>query len=319
MGSGGIRLKQQYVAEPLAPTVDKEPVDEESESEPEMDRALVHSRGAASKVVNFPSVRAPAVPAMAMDEPSKANADSIVERSEMVKGFEYEKGKFVVFTAEELKALQSESRKTIDIVSFIPEKAVDPIYYDKAYLLAPDRRGSKPYYLLLRAMRDTGRCALAKWAFRSKEYVVQIRAAEGGMILQQLFYAEEVRSLSDLDIEATPVGDAELSLAKQLIAQISADSYDPSEFVDEEKRRIWAAVEKKIAGKQLRPATASASPDRKVVDLLGALRASLRHKADARGTGETSKSSVVQRKPAKRASRRSVDLSASSKARSSKR
>lgn len=169
----------------------------------------------------------------------------------MVKGYEFEKGKFVLFTADELKALEEGARRTIDIVAFIPEHAVDPIYYDKAYFLAPDKRGAKPYSLLHRAMRDTGRCALAKWAFRSKEYVVQIRPAEGGMVLQQLLYADEVRSLADLDIEQVDVGDAELKLAKQLIEQIPVDAYDRAEFVDEEKKRILAAVEEKIAGKQI--------------------------------------------------------------------
>ena len=104
----------------------------------------------------------------------------------MAKGYEFEKGKFVLFTADELKALEERSRQTIDIVAFIPEHAVDPIYYQKAYFLAPDKRGAKAYNLLLRAMLDTRRSALARWAFRSKEYVVQIRATEGGMVLQQL-------------------------------------------------------------------------------------------------------------------------------------
>jgi DNA end-binding protein Ku len=317
MSSGGRRLRQQYVAEPLLPSAEAEPVNEKPVAEPELERSVAHARGAFSTVVEFPRARpVPAAPAGPGYEPPKVESDSVVERSEIVKGFEYERGKFVVFTAEELKALQSESRTTIDIVSFIPERTVDPIYYDKAYLLAPDKRGSKPYNLLLRAMRDTGRCALARWAFRSKEYVVQIRAGEGGMVLQQLLYAEEVRSFASLDIEATEVGDAELNLAKQLIAQISADSYNPSEFIDEEKKRILEAVEKKIAGKQLRSAAWKPSPDRKVVDLLGALRASLQS-MPAR-SAQPSDSSVVQRKPARRAPK-PVAKSASSKARSSRR
>lgn len=312
MGSGGRRLKQQYVAEPLVPSADAESVNEEPVAEPERECSVAHARGAFSKVVEFPRARpAPAMPTAPAYEFPKVDSDSIVERSEMVKGFEYEKGKFVVFTSDELKALQSQSRTTIDIVSFIPEKTVDPLYYDKAYLLAPDKRGSKPYNLLLRAMRDTGRCALARWAFRSKEYVVQIRAGDGGMVLQQLLYAEEVRSFASLDIEVTEVGDAELSLAKQLIAQISADSYNPSEFIDEEKKRILEAVEKKIAGKPLHSAAAKPSSDRKVVDLLGALRASLQSMPASSGK-------PAERKPAKRAPK-SVAKSTSSKARSSRR
>jgi DNA end-binding protein Ku len=111
-------------------------------------------------VVDFPSSRRTAIPPE--DEPARPAAEAVVERSATVKGYEYEKGKFVLFTAEELKALQAGSRKTIDIVSFVPEKGIDPIFFDKAYLFAPDKRGSKPYNLLLRAMHDTDRCALAR-------------------------------------------------------------------------------------------------------------------------------------------------------------
>jgi len=237
----------------------------------------------------------------------------------MVKGFEFKKGKFVLFTPEELEALEAGSRQTIDIVSFIPENAVDPIYYNKAYFLAPDKRRSKPYNLLLRAMRDTGRCALAKWAFRSKEYVAQIRAAHGGLVLQQLFYAEEVRSFTDLLIEPTDVGDAELKLAKQLIEQISADSYDPTKFVDEEKRRILAAVEEKISGKQIAAPAYAPSNGGQVVELLEALRASLQGKQGLGGTANGSRLSTGERKPIKRATSKPADVRvASSKGRSSR-
>jgi len=217
----------------------------------------------------------------------------VVERSEMLKGYEFEKGKFVLFTPEELKGLQEASRQTIDIVSFIPERSVDPIYYDKAYYLTPDKRGSKPYTLLLRAMQETGRCALAKWAWRSKEYVVQIRPAEGGLVLQQLLYVDEVRSLRDLPVELADVSEPELQLAIRLIDQISQDAYDPSLFVDEEKQRILAAVEQKIAGKEVvAPPEAGVPPSSNVVDLMEALRASLR----------TATPPTNERKPAKRAS-----------------
>jgi DNA end-binding protein Ku len=124
-------------------------------------------------------------------------------------------------------------------------------------------------------MRDTQRCALAQWAFRSNEYVAQIRAAEAGIVLQQLLYAEEVRSFADLHIEPADVGDAELKLAKHLIGQISADSYDPTEFVDEEKQRILAAVAEKVSGKKTVVPDPAPGTGGQVVDLLQALGASL--------------------------------------------
>ena len=137
----------------------------------------------------------------------------VVPRSEMVKGYEVETDKFVLFTAEELKKLEEGRSHVVDIVAFIPEKSVDPLFYDKAYLLAPDKRGGKPYSLLMEAMRKSGRCALAKWAWKTKQYVVQVRPAENGLVLQQLLYAEEVRSLKDLNIEHVDVSSAELQLA----------------------------------------------------------------------------------------------------------
>src|SRR6478609_7742710 len=155
---------------------------------------------------------------------------AVVPRSEMVKGYEFEKDRFVLFAPEELKALEESTSSTIDIISFSPEKSVDPLFYDKAYLLAPDKRGGKPYALLAEAMRKSGRCALAKWAWKAKQYVVQVRPTDYGLVLQQLLYAAEVRSLKDLDIEKVTVSPAELKLAMQLIEQISEDTYDPTQY-----------------------------------------------------------------------------------------
>jgi len=201
---------------------------------------------------------------------------AVVERADMVKGYEFEKDHFVLFTSEELKALEESSRPTIDIVAFIPEKSIDPIYYDKAYLLAPDTRGGKPYALLAEAMRSSGRCALAKWAWKSKQYVVQVRPAQDGLVLQQLFYADEVRSLKDLAIEEATVTAAELQLALQIIDQISEAAYDPGKYEDEEKKRVLAAIEEKISGKEVVASAQNEEPGTgQVIDLMEALKASL--------------------------------------------
>lgn len=208
---------------------------------------------------------------------SERDPTVVVPRSEMVKGYEFEKDRYVLFSPDELKAVEESSTHTIDIVAFIPEKAVDPIYYDKAYFIAPDKRGAKPYTLLREAMRKSGRCALAKWAWKGKQYVVQVRAAEDGLVLQQLLYADEVRSLKDLDIEEITPTAAEVQLALQLIDQISQDSYDPTQYVDEEKKRILAAIDAKISGKQVvaveeREASETSG---QIIDLTEMLRASL--------------------------------------------
>ena len=199
----------------------------------------------------------------------------VVERADMVKGYEFEKDRYVMFKPNELKTLENAARHTIDIVAFIPLSAVDPIYYDKAYFLAPDKRGAKPYGLLLEAMRESGRCALARWAWKGKEYVVQVRANDDGIVLQQLLYADEVRSMKDLDIERVDVQKAELNLALQLISQIAAESYDPAAFVDEEKQRILGAIDQKIAGNEIAESAAPEPASGQIIDLMEALRASL--------------------------------------------
>lgn len=296
MAAGGGRLRQQYLADRTPASAGL------SEPHPAPPLAAAKSAVAALEATaeraDAQAVayrHAPAEPAL-----PPSTEETVIERSTMLKGYEYEKGKFVLFTQQELKALEAGSRKTIDIVSFIPVDAIDPIYYDKAYYLAPDKAGSKPYTLLLRAMRDTRRCALARWAFRSKEYVAQIRPSAGGIVLQQLLYADEVRSIENLRIEPAVVGDAELELAKRLIEQISVDTYDPAEFVDEEKQRILAAVADKIAGKQM-AAPAEAPRGAKVIDLMAALRASLQGREGLSSGGSASKRSAVERKPAKKA------------------
>src|SRR5690606_10509127 len=151
---------------------------------------------------------------------------------------------------EELKALDEAASHVIEIVAFVPEKSVDPIYFDKAYFLAPDKRGGKPYALLAEAMRQSGQCALARYALRGKQYVAQVRAAEEGLVLQHLLYADEVRSLEDLKIPKVDVSAGELKLALQLIDQIAEDHYDPARFQDEEKTRILEAIDRKIAGEK---------------------------------------------------------------------
>jgi len=311
MATSGARVRQQYVTD-SAPAASDEPRAEAPVThEPALGPAPIaaRSRAASSKVVDFPAPRLE--PPARRDAPPAPDEPAVIDRSEMVKGYEFEKGKFVLFNADELKALEAGSRRTIDIVAFIPEHSVEPIYYDKAYFLAPDKRGDKPYHLLLRAMLDTGRSALAKWAFRSKEYVVEIRPAEGGMVLQQLLYADEVRSLADLGIDEVPVGEAELQLARQLIEQSAMDTYDPNEFVDEEKEQILAAVEAKIAGRQVvvPPESGERSPGAQVVDLVEALRASLRPQPTQTSPGRKARSSAPalgERKPVKRATARSV-------------
>jgi DNA end-binding protein Ku len=200
----------------------------------------------------------------------------VVERGDMVKGYEFAKDQYVTFTADELKEMEEKGSQTVEISEFVPAETIDPIYYDKAYFLGPDKGGAKPYALLAESMRQTGKTAVGRYAARGKQYIVQIRPVPGGLVMQQLLYAPEVRTIADIDIEQAPVRDNELVLAKQLIAQISSTTFDPMLYEDDVKKRIEAAVQKKVEGQEI-----SISPSDtpavggQVIDLMEALRASL--------------------------------------------
>src|SRR5262245_36949917 len=167
--------------------------------------------------------------------------EAIVPRDDMVKGYEFAKEQYVVFTPDELKALEEKSTQTIEITEFVPLDKVDPVYFDKPYYLGPDRGGDKAYNLLGEVMRKTGRCALAKYAARGKQYLVLIRPVERGLVMQQLLYADEVRDIKDIGLPDVPaLREGELRLAQQLVDQISAETFNPKAYEDEVKQRILA-------------------------------------------------------------------------------
>jgi DNA end-binding protein Ku len=201
-----------------------------------------------------------------------------VARDDMAKGYEFAKDQYVVFTPEELKALEEAGTHTAEITEFLPLESVDPVYFDKAYYLAPDKGGNKPYALLARALQQSKRCAVGRWAARGKQYIVMIRPVENGLVMQQLLYAAEVRSIKDIEIPQTEVKDAELKLAQQLIEQQASDRFDPGAYADEVKARIEAAIQKKVEGQEVTLAEAPEPGGGQVIDLMEALRASLEKK-----------------------------------------
>ena len=149
-----------------------------------------------------------------------------------MKGYEFAKGQYVKFTPEEIKALEEAGSETIDITEFLPIEKVDPLYFEKAYYVGPDKGGDKPYRLLAEAMRKTKRAAIATWAARGKQYLVLIRPFEDGLMLQQLRYAEEIKSFEEVERGKGDVKPAELNLAVQLVEQISADAFHPEHYHD---------------------------------------------------------------------------------------
>jgi DNA end-binding protein Ku len=230
--------------------------------------------------------------------------DVPVARDEMVKGFEFAKDQYVQFTPEELKAMEEAGTHTADITEFVPIEAIDPVYFDKAYYLAPDKGGAKPYALLAKALQESKRCALGRWAARGKQYIVMIRPVDGGLVMQQLLYAAEVRSIRDIEIPPTEVRPQELKLAQQLIEQQASDKFDPASYADEVRARIEAAVQKKVEGQEV---TMPEAPEQgaQVIDLMEALRASLERKPKPKPAVEEKPAEerrvAAARKPPKRA------------------
>jgi DNA end-binding protein Ku len=211
--------------------------------------------------------------------------NEIVPRDQMVKGYEFSKDQYVTFTEEELKAMAEEAQKAIEITEFVPASQVDPIYFDGAYYLGPDKGGEKAYKLLTEAMKKTGRSALAKWAARGKQYLVLIRPSAGGLIMQQLLYADEVRSFSEVPVGDAEVKEPELKLAVQLVEQIASDEFHPENYADEVRKRYLEAIQRKVEGQEI--TTAPEAPRAQIIDLMEALKASLANKAAAAAAAET--------------------------------
>jgi DNA end-binding protein Ku len=211
--------------------------------------------------------------------------EKIVERDQMVKGYEFAKGQYVTFSEEELKALEEQASEAIEITEFVPDSAVSPLYYDKAYYLGPDKGGGKAYSLLAEAMRQTERVALAKYAARGKQYLVMVRVQGRGLVMQQLRYADEVKPQADVPLDETDVKDHELQLAIKLIEQIASDEFRPEQYEDDVRKRTLELIEKKVAGQDIVAAPAEA-PTAKVIDLMEALKASLA------GSGKSTRSAT---------------------------
>jgi DNA end-binding protein Ku len=229
-----------------------------------------------------------------------------VERSEMVKGYEFAKDQYVMFTAEELKALEDTTTHAIDIGQFVPLQSVDPVYFDGTYYLAPDKGGAKPYTLLATALRKAGQGAVGRWVSRGKEHIVVIRPMDDGLAMHQLHFKEQVRDIKDLGVEPAQVSEPELKLAQQLIDHLAAKRFDPNEYHDEFKGRVEAAIQKKVQGKQISLSEAPLpSSGGNVIDLMEALRASI----DTRGS-KTAVSLKDRKEPKRAASKASARKSA---------
>jgi DNA end-binding protein Ku len=221
-----------------------------------------------------------------------------VEREDMVKGYEFAKGKYVTFTEEELKQLEERATQSIEITEFLPEEQIDPIYFDKAYYLGPDKGGDRAYRLLAKVMSDTGRVALAKYAARGKGYLVLLRPFQGGIVMQQLHYADEIRPFSEVPLGEAEIKEPELRLAAQLVQQVSTEVFKPEAYGDEVRKRILEVIQKKVEGQDISELPTEA-PRAQIIDLMEALKASLAQQAPAAPEEERKPAQAAARKPAK--------------------
>ena len=199
--------------------------------------------------------------------------ERVVERQELVKGYEVSKGQHVQVTEEELDKLEAAGSQSIDIVQFVPLSSVDPIYFEKTYYLGPAKGGDKPYALLTQVMEKTQRVALAKMVMRGKENLVLVRAAKGGLMLHLMYYADEVRDFSEVPKGQATTTQAELNLATRLVEDLSETTFQPDLYRDEYRERVLHMIEQKAAGQEvtIEPMGQPAP----VVDLMEALKASL--------------------------------------------
>ena len=222
----------------------------------------------------------------------------VVERDDTVRGYEYAKGEYAVFTDDELAALDQKSDQSIEIEQFVPIEKVDPVYFDKAYLLGPDKGGHKPYRLLAAAMRESGKCAVAKFSTRGKQQLVLLRQADQGLVLHTLFYADEVRGFADVDLgDEVATKPAEVDLAVKLIDQLATDRFDATLYEDEYRKAALAMIERKIEGKDVVSLPARA-PRAQVIDLMDALKQSLATQRPKRASGSAAKAAAEAAEPA---------------------
>lgn len=199
--------------------------------------------------------------------------DKPIQRSDIVKGYEYEKDKYVVVDDEEIKKVAPKTAKTMEVLEFVKASEVDPVYLDASYYLAPDEAGEKPYSLLFEALRQSGCVGVAKIAMHNREHIVILRPGARGILLHTMYYEDEIRQVEEFRTDTSKVQDKELALAKMLIESLLAP-FEPGKYKDNYRENLLSMIKAKIEGKEI---VEPASPAHKapVIDILEALKMSL--------------------------------------------
>ena len=232
--------------------------------------------------------------------------NEVVERSALVKGYEFQKDQYVRFTDEELKALEGEASKVIDIAEFVPLATVDPIYFEKTYYLGPDKGGEKPYRLLADAMSKSDRVALATFVMRGKESLVLVRPAQDGLMLHTMYFADEVRDFGEIEKgKSVKLREGELGLAERLIGELSHDEFKPEQYRDQYRERVLELASSKVEGKEI-TAVEPEAQRAQVIDLMDALKQSLAKRAGAAPASPGDRAASTTKKPPAKAPRRAA-------------
>jgi DNA end-binding protein Ku len=202
--------------------------------------------------------------------------DAIVDRSELVRGYEIEKGRYVTFTDQELKNLEARGDHAIEISEFIPIEEVDPVFFESPFLLGCEPTSARAYRLLAKAMDDTRQVAVARYTMRGKEHVVLIRNYQDGLMLHTMHYGDEVRGFGEIDHGAdAPAKPAEIDLAKRLISDLTEKKFDIDKYKDGYRERVIEAASQKASGQEITEPPPEVQRG-KVIDLMSALKESLK-------------------------------------------
>jgi DNA end-binding protein Ku len=227
-----------------------------------------------------------------------AEDNKVVERSEIVKGYEYRKDEYVVIEPEEIKKIEPKTAKTMEILEFVKSSEVDPVYFESSYYMLPEEAGRRPYALLTKALEESEYVAIAKLTMHNREYTVFLRPHEGGLMLHTMYYAEEVRTVEGFGAPDVELKDSEVKIAHQLIDALSAE-WEPEKYHDEFQENLKKLIETKLEGGKIAEVE---KPKRlaPVVDLMAALKQSL-----AEMEGKKKPAAAAKTAPARKAKAKS--------------
>jgi DNA end-binding protein Ku len=224
--------------------------------------------------------------------------EKIVDSDELIRGYAISKSKYVTFTDEEIETLETDDNRALEITEFVDLHEIDPLFFEKAYFLGPSPGGGKTYRLLSQAMKKQDKVAVARWVAAGREHLVVLRPYDKGLVLHTMYYADEVRDFTAIDLESSPASEKEVKLAEMLIDELTEKKFDPLAFKDEYRERLLDRIRAKSKGKAIEPEEKEEEKGGEVIDIMEALRRSL---SKGRGTAKPARARrVARRKPAAR-------------------